>query len=142
MSVYRIVIDTNVFFASLYSQRGASYKLLSLIDSNKFQFYISTTLILEYEDIAKRKSDSIALSEKEIDNIIDYICLLGKRQEVFYLWRPFLRDIADEFVLELAVAANCDYIVTFNISDFFGVEQTFGIGVITPKKFLKRICEI
>ena len=41
-------------------------------------------------------------------------------------------------VLELAVVARCDYIITFNKRDFEGVER-FGIEVIDPKTFLEKI---
>jgi hypothetical protein len=41
-------------------------------------------------------------------------------------------------VLELAVSASCDIIVTYNKSDFQGVEQ-FGIRVLTAKEFLQEI---
>lgn len=41
-------------------------------------------------------------------------------------------------VLELAVTANCNYIVTYNINDFKGIEK-FNVEVITPKEFLKMI---
>lgn len=44
-------------------------------------------------------------------------------------------------VLELAVTANCDFIVTYNKRDFDGVE-CFGLGVVTPKEFLERIGEL
>jgi len=54
------------------------------------------------------------------------------------LWRPYLRDPKDEFVLELAVAANCEYIISFNKKDFRGTEK-FGIEVVTPAEFLKYI---
>ncbi|MCP4357950.1 MAG: putative toxin-antitoxin system toxin component, PIN family [Chloroflexi bacterium] len=142
MDEYQIVIDTNVFFAALYSQHGASYKLLSLIDGGKFGSNISVPLILEYEDVAKRKLDSISLLAEEVDDIIDYICTVANRQKIFYLWRPFLRDPKDDMVLELAVAARCHYIITFNMRDFYGVEEEFGIGVIKPKEFLQKIGEI
>ena len=33
----QIVIDTNVVVAALRSQRGASYRLLMLVDSGKFE---------------------------------------------------------------------------------------------------------
>ena len=59
---------------------------------------------------------------------------------MFYLWRPTLRDSNDDLVLELAVAADCDAIVTFNQRDFAGVEQ-FGLRVVTPGEFLKEIGE-
>ncbi len=142
MSEYQIVIDTNIFFAALYSQRGASYKLLSLIKSEKFGSNVSVPLILEYEDVAKRNLEIISLSAQDVDDIIDYICDVANRQKIYYLWRPFLRDPKDDMVLELAVAAGCHYIITFNMRDFQGVEEEFGIGVIKPKEFLQKIGEI
>lgn len=41
-------------------------------------------------------------------------------------------------VLEAAVAANADYLVTFNISDFKGA-ASLGVRVITPLQLLKLI---
>jgi predicted nucleic acid-binding protein len=41
-------------------------------------------------------------------------------------------------VLELAVAAQANIIVTYNKNDFQGVEE-FGMDVLTPKEFLERI---
>ena len=38
-------------------------------------------------------------------------------------------------LLELAVAAGCDFIVTHNIRDFQGSEL-FGVHAVTPKDFL------
>ncbi|HKI21043.1 MAG TPA: PIN domain-containing protein, partial [Isosphaeraceae bacterium] len=59
---------------------------------------------------------------------------------IYYLWRPLLRDPKDDLVLELAVAANCEGIVTFNARDFAGVER-FGLWVMTPSEFLVRMGE-
>jgi len=44
-------------------------------------------------------------------------------------------------VLELAVTANCNYIVTYNIKDFKGI-QNFGVQAITPKEFLELAGEL
>ena len=41
-------------------------------------------------------------------------------------------------VLELAVTSNSKSIVTFNKKDFYGSEN-FGITVLTPGEFLKKI---
>jgi predicted nucleic acid-binding protein len=60
---------------------------------------------------------------------------------MYFLWRPYLRDEKDEMVLELAVVAGCDYIITYNKGDFKGTEK-FGIQVITPKEFLEKIGEL
>jgi predicted nucleic acid-binding protein len=42
-------------------------------------------------------------------------------------------------VLEVAVAAQSDFIITYNVKDFSSVEKHFGIKVITPKEFLVKI---
>jgi hypothetical protein len=41
-------------------------------------------------------------------------------------------------VLELAVKARCDSVVTYNIRDFVGIER-FGIKAIVPAELLKAI---
>jgi putative PIN family toxin of toxin-antitoxin system len=141
MAEYQIVIDTNVLVAALRSRRGASHKLLMLIDSGKFDFSISIPLVLEYEATAKRLVGETPLTISDIDDILDYLCAVAIHREVFFLWRPFLDDPKDDMVLELAVAADCDFIVTFNLRDFVGVEQ-FGLRPITPQGFLKEIGEL
>jgi predicted nucleic acid-binding protein len=47
----------------------------------------------------------------------------------------------DDFVLELAVESDCDYIVTFNTKDFAEAAR-FGIKAVTPKEFLQITGEI
>ena len=132
-----IVIDTNVLLSALFSDRGASYKLLSIIDSEKFVVNISTTLLYEYEEILKLKSK---LDIKYVDSILDYICLIGKKNSIFYLWRPRLKDVDDDFLLELAVKSS-SIIITLNSKDFEPASE-FGIEVMTPKEFLQDIGEL
>lgn len=141
MSKRQIVIDTNVLIAALMSQYGASYKLLTLLGSDKFEVSLSVPLVLEYEDVAKRLLGRIALTANEVDDVIDYVCSLARRRKIHYLWRPFLNDPKDEMVLELAVAAGCDTIVTYNKRDFRGVEK-FGIRLLTAQEFLREIGEL
>lgn len=141
MAQLQIVIDTSTFVSALRSRRGASYKLLSLIDSGKFEINISVPLILEYEAAAKRLVGEILLTESEIDAILDYVCVVSRRHKISYLWRPFLRDPQDDMVLELAAAANCDFIVTYNKDDFRGAER-FGLEIVTAIEFLEKIGEL
>jgi len=141
MRKYEVVIDTNIMYAALKSSKGLSYKLLKLIGREKFGINISVPMVLEYEDVAKRLIGEIPLNEGDIDDIVDYICSVAKQWEIHYLWRPFLKDPKDDMVLELAVTANCDYIVTYNQRDFQGSEK-FAVKIITPRDFLKLIGEI
>ena len=141
MSKHQVVADTNVFVTALRSQFGASYKLLSLIDKDKFKLNLSVPLALEYEEVAKRMMGEIALNEQEIDDILDFVISNSNQWDIYYLWRPQLKDPGDDMVLELAVTANCNYIITYNVKDFKGIEN-FGIEVMTPKEFLEMVGEL
>lgn len=134
----RIVIDTNVVYSGLYSSEGASFQILRGVKDGKITPVLSTTLVFEYEEVLKRNMSDLYLSEDEIDQIIDNICNIGEPQKIYYLWRPFLSDPKDDHVLELAVAARTDMIVTHNIKDFNGAEK-FGVKILTPKILLENI---
>ncbi|MFQ5705272.1 MAG: putative toxin-antitoxin system toxin component, PIN family [Gemmatimonadales bacterium] len=67
--------------------------------------------------------------------VVDYLCRIGDNRAIQFLWRPILRDPKDEIVLELAVAAGCRYIVTFNLRSFARAAQ-FELDVMTPREFL------
>lgn len=127
-----IVIDTNVLMTALKSSRGTSYRLLSLLEEERYVVLLSTPLVAEYESVLKR--GGLALSDQEIDDIIDFICAKSVHREIFYLWRPVLKDADDDFLLEIAVKANA-HIVTWNVDDFKRA-GTFGIRIMTPRDFL------
>lgn len=136
-----IVIDTNVIIAALRSKKGASNKLLSLVGTNKFEIHDSVALILEYEDVIQRHRIELGLTQDDVSEFIDALCSMAHHHKIYFLWRPTLSDVGDEFVLELAVTAGCEYIVTHNISDFKNLAK-FGIQAITPKEFLQVIREV
>ena len=141
MAKTQVVLDTNVIVSALRSNQGASYKLLMLVGRANFEINLSVPLLLEYEDATKRLLGQIPLTEIDINDILDYFCRMGNQREVFYLWRPFLRDSKDDMVLELAVSGRCGAIITYNKKDFVGVDQ-FGLRVITPKEFLEELGEL
>lgn len=142
MKIPNVVIDTNVVIAAQRSQRGASALLISLIGTGLFEIHTSIPLVLEYEEVLTRHKTTLGLSQKDVTDLVDAFCALSKRQEkIHFRWRPFLPDEKDEFILDLAVAANCDYIITYNKKDFTGVEQ-FGIEATDPKIFLQIIGKI
>jgi len=138
MPLSQVVIDTNVIIAGLRSTKGSAYQLLQLIGTGLFNINISVPLILEYHDVLLRQLPYLQLSKTDVEDLIDYYCDIGQQHEIFYLWRPTLRDPSDEMLLELAVKARCDFIVTFNKRDFRGVEK-FGLMAITPNEFLVEL---
>ncbi len=133
--IWQIIIDTNVLVAALKSKRGASFRILSLLKSGKYRIHISVPIVLEYEEVLSRRELDLNLTDKELAKLLDIICLLGEKHDIWYLWRPLLSDPKDEFIAKLAINAQVDAIVTYNVKDFVGIKN-FGINIITPKEFL------
>ena len=138
MLLPQIVIDTNVIVAGLRSRRGSAFQLITLIDTGQFDIHLSVPLVLEYTEVLLRELSNLYLSREEVDNLINFYCAVGVQHEIFFLWRPFLRDPKDDMVLELAVKAGCQSIITYNTRDFAGVQQ-FGLNLLEPSEFLRLI---
>ncbi len=137
MGLIQIVVDTNIFVSALKNNTGASFYLLSLIDKKEFETNISVPLIMEYEAVGLRFLKQTNLNTSDLNDILDYICSISNKHKINYLWRPFLRDPKDDFVLELAVKARCQHIITFNKKDFKNISK-FGVTALTPWEFLKE----
>src|SRR5665213_1601223 len=134
----QIVVDTNVLVAAARSNAGASFELLRLFEAgdSRWQWNISTALLLEYEDVLKRDQHRQGRSLAVVDKSLDDLAARANRHAIFYLIRPFLADPDDELILELALASASSYIVTHNRGDFRDAER-FGVGLLTPGQFLR-----
>ncbi|NBC17374.1 MAG: putative toxin-antitoxin system toxin component, PIN family [Bacteroidetes bacterium] len=134
----QVVLDTNVVYTALRSRRGASFQLLSLLGTEAFDINLSVPLLLEYEEVLLRERRALGLSPEDVDVVLDYLCAVARLHEIFFLWRPHLADPADEMVLDLAVRAECQHIVTYIKRDFQGVER-FGVSTVTAKELLELL---
>ena len=136
-----VVLDTKVLVAGLRSRRGASHRLLRLLAQEAFSIALSVPLVLEYEAVLKREQTVPALTDSEVEALVDYLCRIGQPTEVHFRWRPVLKDPADDHLLELAAAAGGVSIVTFNVRDFAGSER-LGVRVLTPQAYLDELGEL
>lgn len=134
----RVVLDTNVIVAALRSRRGSSAAVLDRVGTGEFDCCLSVALFLEYESAVLRPESGIQLPVAVLEDILDYLAAVGIHQKIHFLWRPTLADPADDHVLELAVAAGCDSIVTYNGRHFRGADR-FGIRIIRPPEFLLEL---
>ncbi len=136
MKTFQIVMDTNVLVSGVRSKKGASYQLISNLNDSSWQLNISVALILEYEEVLTRMMDELSIVTKDIDNLIDGICAISNKHSISYMWRPIANDADDDFLVDLAINAQADYIISYNKKDIQPV-QKFGIEVVSPKEFLQ-----
>lgn len=139
----KIVLDTDVMVAALRSAKGASRRLLVLLDEGKFEALASVSLMIEYEAVLKRPENLSAagLTELEVEEFINALATMITPVEIFYLWRPVLKDPDDEFVFETAINGQADVIATFNIKDYRQGAKNFAVEILTPGEVLRRLEE-
>lgn len=91
-------------------------------------------LWLEYESVLKRPEMQRmhGLSGSDVDVFLDALAILVEPVSLHYRWRPQLRDPKDEMVLETALNASADALVTFNQRDFLPAAEHFGLRLLLP----------
>lgn len=136
MKPFQIVLDTNVLISGLRSKRGASNALLQLLNDPRLKLHVSNALLFEYEQLLRREQTTLGLTDERIEALLDGFCTFGVQHHVSFIWRPTARDTDDDFLVDLAIAAHADFLVTFNVSDLQPVES-YGIKVVTPKRMLE-----
>jgi putative PIN family toxin of toxin-antitoxin system len=137
----RFVLDTNVVVAAMRSPAGASAALLMAARQKKITILANVALALEYEATCLRAEHGVAarLRPRQVAIFLDAVIAIIEPVETHFLWRPQLRDPADELVLEAAANGRASAIVTFNAGDFGTVPLKFCIEVLSPVDALRRI---
>ena len=135
----RFIIDTNVIVAAVRSPKGASAEILRRALLGQIKLLCSVPLFLEYEAVLKRPEylQAAGISLGDASNLLDALAGAIEAVEIAYLWRPQLRDPADDMVLEAAVNGQASTIITFNQRDFLPQALAFGLTVVKPAQFFE-----
>ena len=127
----RVVLDTNVVVSALLRQKGAPSAILDAATSKQFRSYVSESLLDEYREVLTR--GYLRLDQRRAAKFIaDF-----QGVAIFVVPQKKVaasRDPDDDRVLECALEARADFIVTGNIRDF--PAQFHGVRVVTPRDFL------
>ena len=128
--------------------------------SDKRGYFIETYQRPRYADVgisAEFVQDNLSFSKKGTLFVCSVILLCFITSAVIFMHRSaklicqkpnrvarmlacrVLKDSKDDLVLELAVSSKCYSIITHNKKDFSRVQKHFGIQILTPKEFLKKI---
>ena len=127
--------------AALRSDRGASRRLLLTALEEGFELLASVPLMIEYEAVLTRAEhlEAIGLDIGEVNEILDAMARVCTPVPLQFLWRPRLKDPADEMVLETAVNGRADWLVTFNVRHLAEAARDFGMRVMQPSEAWKQV---
>ena len=131
-------MDTNVVSAAFRSKNGASFRLIDefLTTPTRWQWSVSSACIFEYEEVLVRQSHD----RESVDDFLNDLVARADKITRVECVRPLLPDPDDEMFAELALAAEADWLVTFNKSDFLPL-PSLGVLLATPAEFLKILQE-
>ena len=141
MATPRVVVDTNVLTGALLGREGYNRRVLRACLEERWRPIVGQTLFFEYEDVLGRQElfRHSPISAHERQQLLEAFLSVCDWVEVYYHWRPNLRDEADNHVLELAVAGGAA-MVTNNLADFRGSELRFPqVRILSPKESLTEL---
>ncbi len=136
----KIVVDTNIFVSAIISKSGASRRVIRGCLEGKYLPLMGNSLFAEYESLINRDEiiKKSPLTSAEIEVLLASFMSVCRWISIYYLWRPNLKDEADNHLIELALAGNAQFIITNNIKDFRGAELSFPhLQILQPEYFLE-----
>ena len=102
---------------------------------------MGNTLFLEYESVIFREEirTKCILTETEILTLLESLMHVSLWIDVYYLWRPNLRDESDNHLIELAIAGNAQIIATKNVKDFLNSDLIFpNLSILKPERIIRN----
>jgi putative PIN family toxin of toxin-antitoxin system len=137
----KVVIDTNIIINMLLSpsRKSASFRVTEMCLAGLIEPRFGNALFSEYEDVSSRVSilEKTRFTKVEVAAILDGMFSIGKWNKVHFLWRPNLKDEGDNHLIDLAVASNAEYLISYNLRDLTSSDLKFAFEVVTPEDFLK-----
>ena len=137
----KLVLDTDVVVAAMRSPSGASAEIVRAARQGRVTLLVSMPLALEYEAVCSRVEHRLAagMSADDVEIFVTAVIAMAEPVSTHFLWRPQLRDAADEMVLEAAINGGADALVTFNLRDFRPAASQFGVATWLPREAVGRI---
>ena len=135
----KVTLDTNVLVSATFWD-GDAYDIVCLVEQKIVSCYLSESIIQEYSRVIHsdeiiEKIDRKHLSVKSaLIKIIGMCVIVEPRRSI----DAVPDDADDNKILECAVEANVDYVISYD-NHLLKIKEFEGIKIICPKEFLKRV---
>jgi len=138
----RVFFDANVLIAGVASHRGASRAALMMAEAGLFQMVVSRQVLDEAERNLRRKLPRGLPILVEILGHVHLEVVDDPAPQSFARWLDCI-EAKDAPIVETAVSANIDSLLTLNSRDFTpGVAARSGLTILAPAQFVERLREI
>lgn len=130
----KAVFDTNVFISGFLFKGGIPSRLFDLARDKKFSLYISPEILEELRTVLNIKFE---LSTQEVDRLIRWVEGAAKVVYPAQKIQVVKRDEPDNRILECALEASSQYLVTGDKKHLLKLKHPFSFQIISPATFYK-----
>ena len=134
----KVALDSNIFISGIIFG-GNPRKIIDLIIEGKLRLCISSDILGEIKEVLER--DKFGFSPDitrqiiiEIESLSEFITPTKKHSVV-------KRDSSDNIIIDCAIEANADYIITGD-DDLLSLREYNKIKIISARDFLKQIIQV
>ena len=129
-----VVLDTSVVVAGIFWKTDAHRCLIALM---KRRFFIAgcAEIFSEYRRRTLKREAQYQINPRPILNFLEGI---AQKVESVIFSEPVSRDPNDDVFIATALAAKASYVVTHD-PDLLSLKKPFGIEMIRPREFLRKI---
>jgi len=134
----KVVFDTNVV-ASASFWRGAPFDCLRAWAQGRCEVFVSPALLAEYQETTEELR-----ADYPDRQFVPWADILTESATLIFASetaRHATPDPNDEMVLECALAAEADVIVTGDKKHLLSLREFRGISIISPAEFLRRLAK-
>ena len=133
----KVVLDTNIFISSIFWGMGNPHKIIEKAINQKIEIFSSEEILEELQKILKRDFEQ---PEDLIGEQINFIKQLVEIVEIQEKVDFVKEDIDDNKIIECAVSANANFIITGD-NHLLKLKEYHQIKIINVRDFLDIIEE-
>lgn len=127
----KIVLDTNVLINGIKDDYSYEKQIIDAVRTGEIEAYANHQTVQENKLIMRRLIDNPEY-EKEINDLLSQINPVVNRHQI-----NIVRDPEDNKILESAVEAGAEYLVTSD-NDLLSLEKYEGVQIVNPSQFWVR----
>lgn len=128
----RVVIDTNVLVSILKGSHQLSF-IYAAFKEDRFKLVVNTEILRELSAVLCEPR--LGINSEDIKELFRLIKIKASRIKSTAPFINVCRDTEDNFILELALTAKADIILTGD-KDLLCLNPFKNIGIIPPKEFM------
>ena len=131
----RVVLDTNVLISCLVFHKEIG-RIWELVEDGRFDLFLSSFILSELRRVLIKK---LSFSPERADVIVDWV--ESEAVEIVFPERrvsAIKDDDSDNGILECAMEAKADVIVTGDIKHIRSLGSFEGIAILTPREFMDK----